>query len=242
VLCVKELMSSPVVTVSPELPVKRVAALLVERGISAVPVVDARGQLVGIVSEADLVPLQAVPQRSRRFPHPEQLLEFLPHTVGEAMTPHVVALPEGATVAEAASLMLERAVKRIPIVLNGRVTGIVSRRDLLRALARPDAAIRAEVEELLDERVLQLGEVWVAVSGGVVHLSGPPDRGRPAAGPGAGPLGARHGRGDLRRLGPTLPRGQSARQVITAEIKWSDAIFMFVQVTHLRVHSPWVSP
>jgi len=177
VLCVKELMSSPVVTVPPELPVKQVAALLVERRISAAPVVDARGQLVGIVSEADLVPLQAVPQRSRRFPHPDQLLEFLPDTAGKAMTPHVVALPEDATVAEAASLMLERAVKRIPILRDGRVTGIISRRDLLRALARPDAAIRAEVQELLDERVLQLGEVRVAVSGGVVHLSGPPDRG-----------------------------------------------------------------
>jgi CBS domain-containing protein len=93
------------------------------------------------------------------------------------MTRHVVALPEDATVAEAASLMVERAVKRIPIVRDGRVTGIISRRDLLRALARPDAAIRAEVEELLDERVLQLGEVRVAVLGGVAHLSGPPDRG-----------------------------------------------------------------
>ena len=62
-------------------------------------------------------------------------------------------------------------MKRIPIVRDGRVTGIISRRDLLRALARP------EVGELLDERVLQLGEVRVAVSGGVVHLSGPPDRG-----------------------------------------------------------------
>jgi CBS domain-containing protein len=177
VLCVKELMSSPVVTVPPELPVKQVAALLVERCISAVPVLDARGQLVGIVSEADLVPLQAVPQRSRRFPHPDRLLEFLPDTAGEAMTRHVVALPEDATVAEAASLMVEWAVKRIPIVREGRVTGIISRRDLLRALARPDAAIRAEVEELLDERVLQLGEVRVAVLGGVAHLSGPPDRG-----------------------------------------------------------------
>jgi CBS domain-containing protein len=177
VLCVKELMSSPVVTVPPELPVKQVAALLVERCISAVPVLDARGQLVGIVSEADLVPLQAAPQRSRRFPHPDRLLEFLPDTAGEAMTRHVVALPEDATVAEAASLMVERAVKRIPIVRDGRVTGIISHRDLLRALARPDAAIRAEVEELLDERVLQLGEVRVAVLGGVAHLSGPPDRG-----------------------------------------------------------------
>jgi CBS domain-containing protein len=177
VLCVKELMSSPVVTVPPELPVKQVAALLVERCISAVPVLDARGQLVGIVSEADLVPLQAAPQRSRRFPHPDRLLEFLPDTAGEAMTQHVVALPEDATVAEAASLMVERAVKRIPIVRDGRVTGIISHRDLLRALARPDAAIRAEVEELLDERVLQLGEVRVAVLGGVAHLSGPPDRG-----------------------------------------------------------------
>ena len=62
----REVMSSPVVTVPPDAPLKEVAAILVERGINAVPVVDGEGRLVGIVSEADLLPLEAAPgPRSR---------------------------------------------------------------------------------------------------------------------------------------------------------------------------------
>jgi len=167
-----DVMSSPVVTVGPGMPVKEVAALLVRHSISAVPVVDAAGTLLGIVSEADLVPLQAVPESRGRFQRSDELLRYLPRTAADAMTRDVVTLPEDADVAQAALLMLERAVKRIPVVRDGRVTGIVSRRDLLRALARSDAEVRAEVEDLLDEEQLQLGGVDVSVAGGIVSLAG----------------------------------------------------------------------
>jgi CBS domain-containing protein len=67
----KDIMTTPVVTITSGRPVKEVAGLLVERGISAVPVVDERGALVGIVSEADLVPLETTPDpRSRARPDP----------------------------------------------------------------------------------------------------------------------------------------------------------------------------
>jgi len=167
-----DVMSSPVVTVGPGMPVKEVAALLVRHSISAVPVVDAAGTLLGIVSEADLVPLQAVPESRGRFQRFDELLRYLPRTAADAMTRDVVTLPEDADVAQAALLMLERAVKRIPVVRDGRATGIVSRRDLLRALARSDAEVRAEVEDLLNEEQLQLGGVDVSVAGGIVSLAG----------------------------------------------------------------------
>jgi CBS domain-containing protein len=176
VMRVKQVMSSPVVTVLPDTPVKEVAATLVGRGISAVPVVGEDGRLVGIVSEGDLVPLQALPERGDRHGRVAALLDFLPRTAADAMTKRVVTLPEDAEAATAARLMLERSVKSIPVVRDGRVTGIVSRRNLLRALARSDAELRAEVEELLGDEELLLGDaVGVAVSGGIVHLTGARD-------------------------------------------------------------------
>ena len=104
---VREVMSSPVVTVPPDMRLKDVADLLVRHGISAVPVVD-DGELVGIVSEADLVPLELAPDpRAHLAPLP-QPPGGLPGVAGEAMTRKVVALPEDADPAEAGRLMLER--------------------------------------------------------------------------------------------------------------------------------------
>lgn len=175
VMRVKQVMSSPVVTVTPETPVKEVAAVLVERGISAVPVLGEDGRLVGIVSEGDLVPLQALPEPGGRLGHAE-LIRFLPRTAADAMTRRVVTISEDADAASAARLMLERSVRSLPVVRDGRLTGIVSRKDLLRMLARSDMALRAEVEELLADRYLLLGgAVDVAVSGGIVRLTGPRD-------------------------------------------------------------------
>jgi CBS domain-containing protein len=86
------------------------------------------------------------------------------------MTREVLALPPDDDAAEAARLMLDRGVKSIPVVLSGRVVGIVTRRDLLRVLARSDHAIRAEVERLLDEELG--GHRPVEVADGVVALAG----------------------------------------------------------------------
>jgi CBS domain-containing protein len=165
----KDLMTSPVVTVTPTTRLKQVAALLVRHGFNAVPVVD-EGDLVGIVSEADLVGLESLPDpraHALRWPAPAAAV---PHLVGEVMTREVLALPPDADAAEAARLMLDRGVKSIPVMLGGRVVGIVTRRDLLRVLARSDQAIRAEVQRLLGEELG--GHCPVEVADGVVVLAG----------------------------------------------------------------------
>ncbi len=167
---IKDLMTSPVVTVTPTTRLKQVAALLVRHGFNAVPVVDG-GELVGIVSEADLVRLESSPDpraHALRWPAP---VTSVPHLVGEVMTREVLALPPDADTAEAARLMLDRRVKSIPVVLGRRVVGMVTRRDLLSVLARSDPAIRAEVERLLDEE-LGDGQGRVEVADGVVTLTG----------------------------------------------------------------------
>jgi CBS domain-containing protein len=137
---VRDVMSSPVVWVPPDMGLKEVAALLVTRAISAVPVVD-DGELVGIISEADLVPLELAPDPRAHLIPPAEPPGHLPKVAAEVMTRAVVALPEEADTAEAARLLLERRIKSIPVVRGRRVVGIVARRDLLKVLARRDQAI-----------------------------------------------------------------------------------------------------
>jgi CBS domain-containing protein len=172
---VQEIMSHPVITVPPGLPVKHVAAILVEKRISGVPVADENDRLLGIVTEADLLPLETEPDpRSQILPSaPGQ--EPLPVTAEEAMTHDVICLGEDADVAEAARMMLERNVKRIPIIASGRVVGIVSRRDILKVLARTDDEIQLELRDLLDDEIMMMGRFRAEVSGGVVVLRGPRD-------------------------------------------------------------------
>ena len=112
---VREVMSSPVVTVPPGMPLKAVAKLLVARGISAVPVVDSGG-LVGILSEADLVPLELAPDPRAHLALVSGAPASTSRVASEAMTRDVVALPEEADVADAGRLMLERRIKSIPVL------------------------------------------------------------------------------------------------------------------------------
>ena len=170
---VKDVMSSPVVTVTPATRVKEVAALLVRHGFNAVPVVE-EGALVGIVTEADLVRLEAAPDRRAHELPVAAPAGDAPRTAGEVMTAEVVALPESADAADAARIMLERGFRSIPVVSGRRLAGMVSRRDLLRVLARGDQAIREEVARLVGE---ELGDPrWtVGVADGVVTLAGPDD-------------------------------------------------------------------
>lgn len=172
---VRDIMSSPVVTVRPETPIKAVADTLVSRTISAVPVVDREGGIVGIVSEADLVTLETVPDPRLHALPLSRPRRAVPWTAGEVMTSVVVSLPEDADAASAARLMLDRGVKQIPIVSGGRLAGIVSRRDLLKVLARPDEDILAELQASLAEQAGFLGHYDVVISDGHVTLLGSRD-------------------------------------------------------------------
>ena len=171
---VREVMSSPVVCVPPDLPVKEVADLLVNHRISAVPVVD-HGELVGIVSEADLVPLELAPDPRAHLTPPADAPVRLPNVVAEAMTGEVIALPEDADLAEAGRLLLERRIKSIPVVRGRRVVGIVARRDLLEVLARRDQDIARDLEALLASELGAPSPYRVTVEDGSVTLTGPTD-------------------------------------------------------------------
>lgn len=144
-------MSRAIVTVAPDDGVKAAARLLVERGISALPVIDEKGRLVGIVSEADLLPIENRPDpRSQATP----LLPTAgsaPRTVAEVMTREVVAVTAGTEVSRAARIMLEGGIKRLPVMRGQRVIGIVSRRDLVKVIARRDEDIERELARKLRE-------------------------------------------------------------------------------------------
>jgi CBS domain-containing protein len=168
---VRDVMSSPVVCVPPDRRLKDAADLLVTHGISAMPVVD-DGDLAGIVSEADLLPLELAPDPRAHLgalPEPPQQVR---QVVAEVMTRQVVALPEDADTAEAARLMLERHIKSIPIVRGRRVVGIVARRDLLQLLARSDEDISRDLDVLLAKELGQPSPYRATVHDGIVRLIG----------------------------------------------------------------------
>jgi CBS domain-containing protein len=171
---VRDVMSSPVITVSPEMRLKEVAELLVAHGISAVPVVE-DGELVGIVSEADLVPLELAPDPRAHLAPVADLPVDLPRVAAEVMTRTVVALHEDADTAEAGRLMLDRRIKSIPVVRGRQVVGIVARRDLLEVLARRDEDIAGDLEALLASELGAPGPFRVAVQDGIARLTGPTD-------------------------------------------------------------------
>jgi CBS domain-containing protein len=148
---VTEIMSQPVVTVTPATGIKTAAELLVEHGISALPVVDSAGQLVGIVSEADLIPIEARPDPRSQATPLGPTAGSTPRNVADVMTRDVVVVTTQSEVAEAAKIMLRRDVKRVPVLSGRRVVGIVSRRDLVKVIARTDARIEAEVNSRLAE-------------------------------------------------------------------------------------------
>ena len=166
-------MSSPVTTVTGDTSLKDAAEILVTHEISALPVVDWRHKLIGILSEADIVPLELTPDpRAQMIPVTGRVVA---HTVEEAMTRDVIALPEDASISWIASLMLEKHIKRIPIVSGEFVVGIVSRRDLLRVLIRSDAQISSDLRTLLDREVARIGSYRVEVTNGAVTLAGSGD-------------------------------------------------------------------
>lgn len=113
-------------------------------------------------------PLRKIEVKVRPFP-------AAPRTAAEVMTSDVIALSAEAGVAEVARVMVERAVKHVPIVSAGRLVGMVARRDVLRVLARKDELIASDLETLFGHEALVLGPISVDVSDGIVTLDGPRD-------------------------------------------------------------------
>lgn len=159
---VRDVMASPVVTVAPDAALKEVASLLVERRINAVPVVDAGDRLIGIVSEADLLSLETG-QVAAAGGAP-------PHSAGEVMRQSVYTVTGDTDATAAARLMLRHRLKSVPVVDADQVVGMVTRRDLLRLLARSDEDIRADLERRVAQELEALRQAVVEVRDGVVSV------------------------------------------------------------------------
>ena len=191
----RDIMTEQVITVGPDTPVREIATLLLERHISAVPVVDEAGALSGIVSEGDLIHRREIgtEQRGRSwwlrlFEDTTELAERYSKSHGakarDVMTRDVVSVAETATVAEIAELLETKHIKRVPVTRDGALAGIVSRANIVRALAASretpiepaspdDQAIRRKIIDLLQSE--PWGNCWntsVFVSDGVVEFWG----------------------------------------------------------------------
>lgn len=180
---VRDIMTSPAITVTPATPFTGIVATLLDHDISGVPVVDDRRQLVGVVSEADLIDRQVHGYRRRALSvladhlHGRDTLWIRKVgglTAGELMTRDPDAVGPDDDLASAARRMLEGGHKRLAVVADGAVVGVVSRHDLLRPFARSDADIRADLLRLLADpfRIDEDHAIRPSVAAGVVTLDG----------------------------------------------------------------------
>lgn len=179
---VKDVMTRGVVTVGPDTSLKEAAAILGRKGISGLAVVDPDGTVVGVLSEADIL-LKESGERTGHTGILGWLFEAgaadLAHklsarTVGEAMTTPALTIGPERPVHEAAARMIEDGVNRLPVLEDGKLVGIVSRADLVRAFTRTDEEIAEEIRTEIIKRTLWLAPdaVEVTVEKGNVMLAG----------------------------------------------------------------------
>lgn len=146
----RDIMTSPVIAVRAVTPIKEAAAILAGNGFTALPVVDGDNRLIGIVTEADLV-RDRVPRDPRARCHPgEELPTVGTTTVGEVMTTPVIAMGPGTDVAVLAKALVDAGHRSMPIADGSRLVGIVTRRDIVRVIARDDDTIAADVRHRLE--------------------------------------------------------------------------------------------
>lgn len=187
-----DVMSTGVLTLPPDMPVGLVARTLAERGISGAPVVDAEGRLLGMLTEGDLIRrLAATAEKPRSwlfnlFASAPALATNYARTHGrrarDVMTTAVETVTPETPVAEVAAMLERLGVRRLPVLRDGRLAGIVSRIDLVKALLdppetrvadAPDAAIRAALVQALREQPwVDSYFIFPEVQGGVVTLHG----------------------------------------------------------------------
>ncbi len=188
----RDVMHSPVITLKPTSSVKEAAKLFLKRRISAAPVIDDQGKLVGIVSEGDLIHRSEIGTEQQRswwltliaedHDLARDYIKAHSRQVADVMTRNVVTATPDTPLNEIAIMLEKNAIKRVPIVRDGRLVGIVSRANLVQAVATSgskldiplsDAAIREKLLAHLDaQRWANTGLLNVTVNDGVVDLWG----------------------------------------------------------------------
>jgi len=142
-----DLMTKEVITVRPDMTVKEATRLLFEREISGLPVVDSERRVIGMVTEKDVIAL-ALPKyiEDRELkdfdyimneePFSKKISELGSLTVKDIMRKDVLCVPDDTPVPEVARLMLTRKIRRIPVLREGKIVGIIARDDIVKAIAR----------------------------------------------------------------------------------------------------------
>jgi CBS-domain-containing membrane protein len=188
----RDVMVAPVITVKPYSSIREVAQIFVDRSVSAVPVVDDQGKLVGIVSEGDLMHRsEAGTERPRSWwlraltsdeTLASEYIKAHARKVTDVMTQHVITAAPDTPLHEIAAVLEKNFIKRVPIVKDGHLIGIVSRANLVQAVA--SARKRLEIapsDATIRDRLLAhlTGQAWahtallnVTVNDGVVDLWG----------------------------------------------------------------------
>jgi CBS domain-containing protein len=169
-MLVRDVMSRPAVTVRADASLKEATTLLDVRSLTTLPVVDSEGRVLGIVSEADLI--AGVADDPRAHERPVTIRPVTPpHRVDDIYTRSPIAIGPQDDVTAAVDVMAAKGFKSLPVVDHeGRLLGVISRSDVVRALARDDDVIAADIRKLFEE----LGHAtWTAaVSGGLVEITG----------------------------------------------------------------------
>jgi CBS domain-containing protein len=183
---VKDVMTTHVVAVTKEASFKDVAALLRQHRVSLFPVVDAEGKVIGVVSETDMLPKEALlaglPEQG---PGPDasvhdhnDFVKAIGVTAASIMTTAPITITPDEPVTSAARLMYSCKVRSLPVVTeNGYLTGIISRADVLSVYGRPDSQIGQEIMQdlIATEFGADPGRFIVTVKDGIVTLAGHPD-------------------------------------------------------------------
>jgi CBS domain-containing protein len=183
-LTVHDVMTEAVTAVHLDTPLKDVARLLVAGGISGLPVINETGQVVGVVSEADLLIKEqgaealthrrAARVRGESPATKQGLAKVGATTAGTAMTSPAITIDPSASLQAAAAIMVDRGVNRLPVTLDGVLVGIVTRADLIRAYVRSDDQIAATIRDDVLLRHLLVNPVLfnIAVADGIVRIHG----------------------------------------------------------------------
>jgi CBS domain-containing protein len=172
---VRQLMTKEVATIAESASLKEAVRMMIECKVSGLPVLDAGGRVVGIVSEGDVVHQETLRSATTPLRSFFRSTEEASTTVAEAMTAKVISIGGDADHTEAARLMESSGVKRLPVIgPDGALLGIISRSDVLRVFGRPDSDIRDEIVAEVIERILWLDPavIQVKVEDGTVNLAG----------------------------------------------------------------------
>lgn len=173
-MTIRDVMTRSVLTAQADTPLKDVARLLIDSDVSGVPVVDGQGAVLGVVSEADFLVKEQGPQalRHRRLARllgeseatRRQLGKLAARTAGEAMTSPAITVEPSRSIQDAAALMTERHVNRLPVVEDGCLIGIVTRADLVRAYLRTDEELVQTIRQDVLHRILWLDPATFDIS------------------------------------------------------------------------------